>query len=91
MYRIAGTILLAKGANTSDVDLRFQQAIETARGQGAKSFELRATLSLVRLRIGQGRNAEALELLKSVYDWFAEGFETADLREARAVLASLDA
>ena len=91
MHRIAGTILLANGADTSDVELRFQQAIETARGQGAKSFELRATLGLVHLRIGQGRKAEALELLTSVYDWFTEGFETADLREARTMLASLDA
>ena len=89
LHRIAGEILFVKGADAGDVEARFQQAIRTARQQGAKSLELRAALSFARLLIGQGRVAEARDLLAPIYAWFTEGFETADLREARAVLAEL--
>ena len=89
LHRIAGAILLVKGADAGDVEAEYKQAIRTARQQGAKSLELRAALSLARLLIGQGRFAEAGGLLAPVYAWFTEGFETTDLREARAVLAEL--
>jgi class 3 adenylate cyclase/predicted ATPase len=66
-----------------------RQAIEIARGQGAKSWELRAATSLARLWGEQGRRVEARELLAPIYGWFTEGFDTADLREAAALLAEL--
>jgi class 3 adenylate cyclase/tetratricopeptide (TPR) repeat protein len=91
LHRVAGEVLLAKSADTDEVEARFQQAIRTARQQCAKSLELRAALSLARLLISQGKRAEASDLLAPIYTWFTEGFETADLREARAALAELSA
>src|SRR5205814_1052240 len=67
----------------------FQRAIDWAHRQGALLWELRAVTSLARLRRDQGRSAEALALLQPVYDRFTEGFETADLKAARALLDSL--
>jgi predicted ATPase len=64
----------------------FQQALALARRQQAKSLELRATMSLSRLWDGQGKRAAAHKLLAGVYGWFTEGFDTADLQEARALL-----
>jgi predicted ATPase len=66
-----------------------QQAIHIARAQHAKSLELRAARDLARLWGEQGRRAEARDLLAPVYGWFTEGFDTADLREAKALLAEL--
>jgi predicted ATPase len=60
-----------------------------AREQGAKSFELRAAMSLARLWRDQGRHTEARALLAPVYNWFTEGFDTRDLREAKALLKEL--
>ena len=91
LHRIAGEILLARGADVGDVAAQFQQAVQTARRQGAKSLELRAALSLGRLLIGQQRTGAARDVLAPVYAWFTEGFETADLREARGVLMELGA
>jgi predicted ATPase len=91
LHRIAGEILCARGADAGDVTAQFQRAVQTARRQGAKSLELRAALSLGRLLIGQERTGEARDVLAPVYAWFTEGFETADLREARGVLAELGA
>ena len=62
-----------------------------ARGQEAKSWELRATVSLARLWQKQGKRAEAHAVLAAVYGWFTEGFDTPDLQEARALLAELAA
>ena len=73
----------------AEAEACFQQAIAIAQRQGAKSLELRATLSLCRLWQRHGKSAQARQHLARVYDWFSEGFETADLREARAVLAEL--
>lgn len=70
----------------SEVQTCFRQALDIARRQGAKSLELRAALSLSRLWPAQGRRDEARTLLADVYGWFTEGFDTADLREARALL-----
>jgi len=64
-------------------------SLDWAREQQAKSWELRTSTSLARLWQGQGRCQEALELLKPVYDWFTEGFDTKDLKEARALLDEL--
>jgi predicted ATPase len=62
--------------------------LQTARQQAAKAFELRAATSLYRLWQSQGRRDEAQHLLAEIYSWFTEGFDTANLREARALLAS---
>ena len=67
----------------------FYQALEIARGQQAKSLELRAATSLTRLWQRQGKRDDARELLTPVYEWFTEGFDTADLIDARALLDEL--
>jgi len=69
----------------------FRRAIEIARRQGAKAWELRATISLCRLWQSQGRVDEAWEFLAAVYHWFTEGFDTSDLRAARSLLVELEA
>ena len=66
-----------------------QKALNVARQQEAKSFELRAATSLARLWQRQGKTTEAHELLTPVYNWFTEGFDTADLKDAKALLAEL--
>jgi predicted ATPase len=66
-----------------------QQALAVARRQQAKSLELRAATSLSQLWQQQGKRDEARELLAPIYGWFTEGFDTADLQEARALLAAL--
>jgi Tetratricopeptide repeat len=68
----------------------FERAIEIARKQSAKSLELRATMSLARLLNEQGRRDEAHAMLADIYDWFTEGFDTSDLKEAKALLDELD-
>jgi hypothetical protein len=67
----------------------FQKAIEIARWQQAKSLELRAVMSLSRLRWQQGKKDEAHSMLAEIYDWFTEGFDTVDLKEAKALLEEL--
>ena len=67
----------------------FQQALAIARRQQAKSWELRAAMSLSRLWQQQGKRAEAHQLLAPIYDWFTEGFDTADLQEVKALLDEL--
>ena len=67
----------------------FQHAIEIARQQSAKSWELRAATSLARLWQSQGKPNEARDLLAPVYEWFTEGFDTADLKDAKALLNEL--
>jgi hypothetical protein len=69
----------------------FQQAMEIARRQSAKSLELRATMSLARLWQYQNKPTAARELLAPIYSWFTEGFDTADLQEAKALLNALGA
>jgi predicted ATPase len=66
----------------------FRRALEIAQRQQAKSWELRAATSLARLWGEQGRRAEARDLLGPVYGWFTEGFDTADLKDAKALLPS---
>ena len=72
-----------------DVETCFQQALEIAHRQQAKSWELRAAMSLSRLWQQQGKQAEAQTLLAPIYGWFTEGFDTADLQEAKALLEEL--
>ena len=67
----------------------FRTAIEIARRQSAKSLELRATTSLARLLATQGRRDEARTMLADIYGWFTEGFDTADLKDAKALLDEL--
>jgi predicted ATPase len=67
----------------------FQKAIDVARRQAAKSLELRAVMSLSRLWQKQGKEKKARQVLAKIYDWFTEGFDTADLKEARALLEVL--
>jgi class 3 adenylate cyclase len=83
--------LVARGGRPGDGELRFREAIELARSRGEKSLELRATMSLARLLLGQDRLDEAREALAEIYDWFTEGFDTADLRHAKELLDQLSA
>jgi predicted ATPase len=105
LYRLKGELLLQSGAqglesgvSTPDAGLQtrdaeaeacFHQALDIARRQQAKSLELRAAMSLSRLWQQHGKRATARELLAPIYGWFTEGFDTADLQEAKALLAEL--
>ena len=73
----------------TEAEACFDQALDIARRQGARLFELRAVMSLGRLRMRQGRQAEARSELAEIYGWFTEGFDTKDLQEARALLGEL--
>lgn len=90
LYRLWGAWLLRPpGSDTDQAETCFRQALTLARGQQAQSWELRAAVSLARLWQQQGKQAEARALLAPVYGWFTEGFDTADLLEARALLEAL--
>jgi predicted ATPase len=84
-HRLKGGVLLGRD-NPDPVEAQscFERAIEVARKQSAKSLELRATMSLARLLGRQGRRDEARAMLADVYGWFREGFDTADLKDAKA-------
>jgi predicted ATPase len=75
--------------NLHQVETCFRHALATARQQQAKSLELRAAMSLSRLWQRHGKRVEARQLLADVYGWFTEGFDTADMQEAQALLATL--
>jgi predicted ATPase len=90
LYRLKGELLLMQG-NEAEAEASFQKAIEVARMQEAKSWELRATVSLCRLRQQQGKREEAHPMLAEIYGWFTEGFGTPDLKEAQALLEELSA
>jgi predicted ATPase len=90
LYRLKGELLLMQDVpDESEAERYLRQAVDVARQQQAKSLELRAAVSLSRLWQHQGKRAEARALLAPVYGWFTEGFDTADLQEARALLAAL--
>jgi class 3 adenylate cyclase len=89
--RLKGDLLLmvGDGPRVAEAKNCFEHAIHKARTHGAKSFELRATTSLARLLIKQGRREEARSMLVEIYNWFTEGFDTADLKDAKALLDEL--
>ena len=90
LHRLRGVLLLQQSLdNQADAESSFHHALEIARAQQAKSFELRAATSLARLWQQQGKRQEAHDLLASVYNWFTEGFDTADLKDAKALLDAL--
>ena len=90
LYRVKGDLLLAlPKPDPAQAEVAFRNALEVARRQSAKSFELRAVTSHARLWQGQGRKEEARDLLQPVYDWFTEGFDTKDLKDAKALLEEL--
>jgi predicted ATPase len=85
-------ILLTAGRGTAnEIETLLNESIETARRQRARVWELRASCDLARLQQGQGREHEALKLLQSIYHQFTEGFGTADLLDAKALIKSLEA
>jgi len=88
LYRHKGQLLLRQGHSEAAEEL-YRKALSIAREQQAKLWELRAAASLARLRRDQGRRAEARDLLAPVYGWFTEGFDTPDLKEAKALLDEL--
>jgi class 3 adenylate cyclase/predicted ATPase len=88
LHRVTGTVLLAEN-KLDDGQASLQQALRIAQAQQAKSLELRAVCDLARLWGEQGRRAEARDLLAPVYGWFTEGFDTADLKDAGALLDKL--
>jgi DNA-binding winged helix-turn-helix (wHTH) protein/class 3 adenylate cyclase/predicted ATPase len=90
LWRSRGMVLQSLGAANNDrAESAFGQAIAEARRQGSRFYELRAATSLARLWRGQGLGAEARELLAPIYSWFTEGFDTRDLKGARAMLDEL--
>jgi predicted ATPase len=90
LHRLKGALLLQQSSdNYTEAEICFHQALGVARHQQAKSLELRAAMSLARLWQQQGKQVEAHELLAPIYHWFTEGFDTADLQEAKALLDAL--
>jgi predicted ATPase len=90
LHRLKGELLLQQaGPDVPQAAACFKQALDVARHQQAKSWELRAALNLARLWQRQGKRDEAQELLAAIYGWFTEGFDTADLQDARALLDTL--
>jgi predicted ATPase len=76
---------------TEPAEADFREAIALARNMSAKAWELRATMSLARLLAKQGRRDEARAMLAEIYGWFTEGFDTADLKDAKSLLDQLGA
>ena len=90
LYRLKGKLLLRQGTpDEHQAETCFLQALDVARRQKAKALELRAAMSLSRLWQQQGKRMDARELLAPIYGWFTEGFDTADLQEAKALLEEL--
>jgi predicted ATPase len=88
--RLRGVLLLRQpGTPPAEAQAWLQRALDVARRQEAKALELRAAVSLSRLWQQQGKQAEARALLAPIYGWFTEGFDTADLQEAKALLQAL--
>jgi len=91
IHRLKGELLFRRGASTAaEAQNCFERAIVIARNQSAKSLELRATMSLARLLAKQGKLDEARGMLAKIYGWFTEGFDTADLKDAKALLDELN-
>ena len=88
LLRLKARALVIEGGSVmlADAQRLLEKSLAVAQGQKARSLELRAAADLARLRRDQGRHAEARDLLAPVYSWFTEGFDTQDLREAKALL-----
>jgi len=86
--RVRGEIRLELG-KIDRAEADFRESITLARTMAAKAWELRATMSLARLLASRGRNDEARSMLAEIYNWFTEGFDTVDLKEAKALLNEL--
>ena len=87
VHRMAGEIaLLSPHPDAAKAEAYFEHALAIAREQQAKSWELRAAMSMARLWRDQGKRQQARDLLAPVYGWFTEGFDTLDLKEAKALL-----
>jgi predicted ATPase len=92
VHRIAGEIaLMSPEPDAAKAEACFERALAVAREQQARSFELRAAMSIARLWREQGKRDEAREILAPVYGWFTEGFDTLDLKQAKALLDELAA
>jgi len=92
IYRLKGELVLRQDhSNVAEAHSCFQRAVEIARNQSAKSLELLATMSLARLLDKQGKRDESRAMLAEIYGWFTEGFDTADLKDAKALLNELSA
>jgi predicted ATPase len=90
LHRVKGELLLTRTpADPAGAEASFHDALKVARRQKAKFWELHAATSLARLWQQQGRKDEAVELLTPVYNWFTEGFDTRDLKEAKVLLKEL--
>jgi class 3 adenylate cyclase/predicted ATPase len=89
IHRLRGNLLLARGGNGTAVEASYLKALEVSRTQEARPLELRAAADLARLWAGRGNRARAADLLAPIYRWFTEGFDTADLKEAKALLEEL--
>ena len=91
VHRLAGEIaLMSPEPDAVKAEGHFERALAVARAQQAKSFELRAAMSMARLWRDQGKRDEARERLAPVYGWFTEGFDTLDLKRAKALLHELE-
>src|SRR5262249_49275136 len=91
LYRLKGELLLQLSSdNQAEAETCFRHALEIARSQQAKSLALRTVTSLARLWQQQGKRKKAYDLLAPVYGWFTEGFDTADLQDAKALLNALE-
>ena len=90
LARIAGELRRLERTTANEIEACFERALTVARRQNAKAFELRAAISLARLRRDEGRRAEARDLLAPIYGWFTEGFDTQDLKEAKVLLDGLE-
>jgi predicted ATPase len=90
LHRIKGELLLIEDPEScGQAEQCFRTAVEIAQRQKAKSWELHATLGLARLLVQKGRRDEARAMLMAIYGWFTEGFDTADLKDAKALLNEL--
>jgi predicted ATPase len=88
--RVAGEVaLMSPERDAAKAEAYFERALAVARQQQAKSWELRAAISMARLWRDQGKTQHARELLAPIYGWFTEGFDTRDLKEAKALLSEL--
>ncbi|MEE9194179.1 MAG: hypothetical protein V3U21_06545, partial [Thermodesulfobacteriota bacterium] len=88
LFRLKGELLM--DTSHADTEKCFKKAIEISQKQGAKSLELRAVISLCRLKQKQDKTEEAKQMLSEIYGWFTEGFETADLKDAKILLKKFD-